>query len=96
MNIYPKFDRVLIKRETLQEKTSLIVIPKDIDERNASERGEVIEIGPTVGVYKNGELIETIKVGSKVIFGKHAGVKIEIEDETFWIIQDTDILAEYK
>lgn len=97
MKIFPKFDRVLVKRESLKDASSVIIIPDQVDKQNRSERGEVVAVGPTAGMYdKDMEKVETIKVGAKVIFGKHAGAEIQMDKESYWIVQDTDILAEYE
>lgn len=94
MTIVPKFDRVLIRRESLQKKNSLIVIPEQISKSNQPAKGEVIAVGPTAGVWKDGEKIESVKIGEKVIFARHSGVAIELDgEEDFWIVQDNDILV---
>lgn len=99
VQIIPKFDRVLIKRETLQEKSSLIHIPESVDKTNRPERGIVIAVGPTAYISDSeGKKVEEIEVGVKVIFAKHAGAPIEIDetDDEYWIVSDTDILAEIR
>lgn len=85
----PLFGRVLIRRE-IEEKRGSIILPDA--KRHARCEGVVIAIGETA---------EGIKVGQKVIFGKHAGAWLdatytkgaENDDGTIFICQDDDVLA---
>jgi chaperonin GroES len=84
--IKPLFARVLLKRETLQEKLSTsLIIPDEAQKRNAPSEGVVVAVGPTCD--------ETIEVGQKVLFGRHAGDYFEVGDEEFYILADEDIIA---
>lgn len=80
----PLFDFVLIEREQLQAKTS-IIIPENAARRNAPAIGKVIAKGPGADA--------SINVGARVIFGRHAGDEIEADGKKFWITKDVDILA---
>ena len=52
----------------------------------------VVEVGP--GEIKDGKLIPmTVKVGNKVIVAKYAGTEVKIEEETYIIVKEDDILA---
>lgn len=96
MKIVPKWDRVLIKRDTMKDelKASRILIPESVDKGNLSETGTVLAVGPTAGIWKDDRLIEGLSVGSKVIFARHAGVLVKgYEEEHLWLIQDTDVHA---
>lgn len=96
MKLRPKLDRVLVKRETLQQKASLIHVPEDVDKRNRPARGVIVALGPTVGYIDEGtgKLEKGLSVGMKVIFGRHAGTEIEYGDEKYWLIADKDVLCE--
>lgn len=80
----PLFARVLIERESLQQKTR-ILIPETAAKRNAPAIGTVVAVGPTAD--------KSIEVGARVVFGRHAGDEIEVGDKKLWITQDEDILA---
>lgn len=101
-----KFGRVIIKRE-LQNKNSLIIIPNS--KAIAKCEGVIVGLGETAGwteTYVNGELVptQTLKLGDKVIFGRHAGSWLdstytntgENDDGTLYICQDADILCVIK
>lgn len=98
----PKFGRVLIQRE-VQKKNSLIIVPNA--KNHAKCEGVIVGLGETAGwIELNGESIQTLKVGNKVIFGRHSGAWIdatytdkgEQDDGTLFICQDADILCVVK
>jgi len=96
MKLLPKFDRVLIKRESLQEKASTIVIPESVDKKERPARGVIVAIGPTVGYLddETREVVPDLTPGMKVIFGRNAGTEIEHDGDKYWVVADRDILAE--
>lgn len=89
-NYRPLFGRVLIQRD-VEEKRGSIVIPTHLQQRHARNEGVVIAIGPSA---------EGVKIGDKVVFGKHAGtwldktysVSVEATTTPFFLCQDEDIL----
>lgn len=96
MQLIPKFDRVLIKRAPVQAKGSTIILPESVVKANQTERGEVLAVGPTAGVWgKDGVRMEGVVVGEHVVFAKHAGVEVKLDGESYFLIQDTDIHASY-
>lgn len=106
MEYHPLFGRVLIKREVHQKTRGGILIPEQQQKRNAKSEGVIVALGHTAGfttVFENGEekKIQTLKIGDRVVFGKHAGTwldatysgSLENDDGTMFICQDEDILA---
>lgn len=103
----PKFSRVLIKRE-IKDKIGSIIIPDDQAKRYAKCEGVIVAMGETAGFTesynekKENVIIQTMKVGDTVIFGRHSGAWLdasftdkgaEKDDGTLFICQDQDILA---
>lgn len=89
----PKFGRVLIERET--KKVNGLIIPESAAKRNAPCTGIIIALGETAGWTDSpgeSKSIQTLEIGNKVLFGRHAGAWIDGE-ETLFICQDEDILA---
>lgn len=97
----PKFGRVLIKREVKEKTAGGIIIPDA--KRHATCEGVILALGETAGwaeVPENGH-IQTMKVGDKVIFGRHSGAWLDAtygnnganDDGSLFICQDADILA---
>lgn len=104
----PKFARVLIERE-LKEKVGSIILPDA--KRHAACEGKIVALGETAGIttsYSDANeeiVIRTLRVGDKVIFGRHSGAWLdstylpngqEKDDGKLFICQDQDILAVIK
>ncbi len=99
MNIQPLSDRVLIKREDMPDKKSPAgIISPDTAEKEKSKLGTVLAVGP--GRFgEEGDLIPmTVKVGAKVIFnaGWDNEVKMGSDDEEYFLVRESDILAVVK
>jgi len=93
MNIKPLADRVLIEPISVEEKTkSGIIIPDTID-KEKSEQGKIIAVGPGK-LNEKGELISmNIKKGDIVLFTKYGPNEIKIDDKEYLIAREEDILA---
>jgi chaperonin GroES len=94
----PKLDRVLVKRESLKDKTSLIELPAAVESSTRPARGVIVALGPTVGYVdeKSGDILPGIEVGERVIFGRNAGVEVDLDGEKYWLVTDRDILCGVK
>ncbi len=91
LKVHPLADRVAIRplEETEQMRGGLY-IPDTAKEK--PQQGEIIAVGP--GRYEKGEHVAMeLKVGDKVLYGKYSGTEVTIEDETFLIIKESDVLA---
>ncbi|WP_455497419.1 co-chaperone GroES [Coprobacter sp.] len=87
MNIRPLADRVLIKPAPAEEKTiGGIIIPDSAKEKPL--KGEVIAVGNGT---KDEEMV--VKPGDQVLYGKYAGTEIELDNDKFLIMRQSDILA---
>jgi chaperonin GroES len=93
IKIKPLGDRVLIKegKDNKEKKTaSGIFIPVTVTEDKGSKSGKVVAIGE--GKFEEGKLIPVnVKVGDEVLF--QWGDKIKIENEEYYIVRDSEILA---
>ena len=91
LKVHPLADRVAIRplEETEQMRGGLY-IPDTAKEK--PQQGEIIAVGP--GRYEKGERVAMeLKVGDKVLYGKYSGTEVTIEDETFLVIKESDVLA---
>lgn len=87
MKVQPLADRVLVKQEKSEAKTSSgIIIPDTAQEK--TQTGVVVAIGP--GTEK--EKI-TVSVGQKVMYDKYSGTQIKIDGEDHLILKNQDIVA---
>lgn len=64
----PLFGRVLIKRE-VHKKIGNVLLPENIQQRHAKLSGVVVAKGETAS--------ESIPIGARVIFGRHAGTWLD-------------------
>ena len=91
LKVHPLADRVAIRplEETEQMRGGLY-IPDTAKEK--PQQGEIIAAGP--GRIEKGERVPMeLKVGDKVLYGKYSGTEVTIEDDTFLIIKESDVLA---
>ena len=94
--VRPLADRVLIKEDTdsKEKKTSSgIIIPVTVNEDKGGKGGEVVAVGP--GRVEEGKIIAlSVKVGDRVLF--QWGDKIKVDDEEYYIVRESEILAVIK
>jgi chaperonin GroES len=92
VNVRPLADRVLVKPLEAQEtKKGGIIIPDAHKEK--PQEGEVIALG-TGKRDDDGKLIAfTVKKGDKVLISKYGGTEIKIDDQTYLIMREDDILG---
>ncbi len=94
MKLVPLGDRVVLKQLVAEETTaSGIVLPGQNKEK--PQQAEVIAVGPG-GIIDGKEIKMEVNVGEQVIYSKYAGTEVEVEDETFIIVKQNDILAVMK
>ena len=91
MKLEPLADRVVLKALEAEETTkSGIVLPGA--EKEKPQQAEVIAVGPG-GVVDGKEVKMQVKKGDNVIYSKYAGTEVKLDDETFIIVKQNDILA---
>ena len=91
MKFVPLGDRVVLKQLVAEETTkSGIVLPGQSKEK--PQQAEVVAVGPG-GVIDGKEVKMQVKVGDKVVYSKYSGTEIEIEEDKYLIVKQSDILA---
>ncbi len=92
MKVRPLHDRVLIKRQDLNEKTEGgIIIPETAKEK--PQEGKVVSVGKG-RVLDDGTLKPLdVKKGDVILFSKYGGTEITIEGEEHMILREDEILA---
>lgn len=91
MKLVPLFDRVVLKQLVAEETTkSGIVLSGQAKEKPS--QAEVIAVGPG-GVVDGKDIVMQLKVGDKVIYSKYAGTEVELDDESYIVVKQNDILA---
>lgn len=91
MKLKPLFDRVVLKQEQAEERTSSgIFLTASAQEK--PEMYQVVEVGPG-GMVEGNEVEMIVKAGEKVLVGKYSGSKIKLDDVEYTIVRQSDILA---
>ena len=91
MKLQPLADRVVLKQLEAEETTkSGIVLPGA--EKEKPQQAEVVAVGPG-GVVDGKEVKMEVKVGDKVIYSKYSGTEVKLDDVTYIIVRQNDILA---
>lgn len=89
MKLKPLFDRVVLKPiPEKAEKIGNIILPEITKKPEISE---VVSLG--VGEIDGKKVSFEVKIGDRVIFNKFSGSEFKIENETYTIIKEKDILA---
>ena len=95
MNFEPMFDKVLLKKIKQSETTKGgLVLPGTVTEK--SWKGEVIAVGQGK-LLDDGCIIEPhVKVGDEVLFSKPHSLEIVLDEETYYLIKECDLLGVFK
>jgi len=93
MNIKPLSDYILIEPITMEEKTKSGILLPDTAEKERSEQGRVIAVGPGRKTAAGKIIPIDVKVGDKVLFNKYGPNEIKVEDKEYLITKQDDILA---
>ena len=93
MSIRPIGDIIAVKPVAVEEKTkSGIVLPGSAQEK--PHQGEVIAVGSGYVSQTTGQRIPLeVKVGDKVVYGKHAGIEVKFDGEELVLLTESDILV---
>jgi chaperonin GroES len=92
MKVRPLYDRILIKRLDIEEKTKGgIIIPETAKEK--PQEGKVISVGKGKLLDDGSTRPLDVKVGDKILFGKYGGTEINIEGEEYIILREDEVLA---
>ena len=93
MSIRPIGDRIAVKPVAVEEKTKRgIVLPGSAQEK--PHQGEVVAVGSGYVSQATGQRIPLeVKVGDKVVYGRHAGVDVKFDGEELILLTENDILV---
>jgi chaperonin GroES len=91
-HIKPLGDRVLVQPVEEQEvKKGGIIIPDTAKEK--PQEGKVIALGTGRVDEKGKKVAFEVKKGDRVLIPKYGGTEVKIEDETYLLIKEEDILG---
>ena len=87
MKLVPLFDKVVLKQLEAEETTKSGIVLTGQPKEKPSQA-----VGPG-GVVDGKEITMQVKAGDKVIYSKYAGTEVELDNETFIVVKQNDILA---
>lgn len=92
----PLGDRILVKPEEAKDKKSPggIIIPDTAKEK--PERGVVVAVGAGKRSEHNVVIPVAVKVGDTVMFSKYGYDEVKIDDEEYYVVSESNILAVIK
>ncbi len=91
MKLKPLGDKVVLRQILAEETTkSGIILPGQAKEK--PQQAEVVAVGPG-GVVDGKEVVMNVNVGDKVIYTKYSGTEVKLDEETFIIVKQSDIIA---
>jgi chaperonin GroES len=92
MRLIPLNDKVLVKRDTSDDKTKGGLFIPEIAKKKMN-RGKVIATGKGK-TLPNGRVVEpSVKEGDEIIFGEWNGVEIDFADDKYLFLKDEEIFC---
>lgn len=91
VKIKPLGDRVIVKPIERETMKGGIIIPDTAKEKPME--GEVLAVGPGKMTDKGDRSAMEIKKGDRVLYGKYSGTEVKLDDETYLIIHQDEILG---
>ena len=92
MKIRPLYDRVIVKRlEENRASPGGIAIPDTAAEKPM--HGKIVAVGKGK-ILDNGRVRPCdLKLGDKILFGKHSGTEVRVEGEDLVVMREEDVMA---
>ena len=91
VKIKPLGDRVIVKPSERETRKGGIIIPDTAKEKPME--GEVLAVGPGKVADKGVRTEMDVKVGDRVLYGKYSGTEVKLDNETYLIIHQDEILG---
>ena len=91
MQLIPLDDKVVLQKVQAEETTKSGIILTGQDKEKPAQ-AQVIAVGPG-GIIDGKEVKMQVKVGDKVVYSKFAGTEVELDEQKYLIVTQSDILA---
>jgi chaperonin GroES len=91
MAVHPLGDRVLVKPVEEEETKGGIIVPDMAKEK--PQHGKIVAVGKGRLNTKGVRIPLEVKKGDSVLFRRYSGTEVNIDDEKYLILQESDILA---
>lgn len=89
----PLADRVVIKPAGKEAKTESGIYIPDTASKEKPAQGEVIAVGPGRTTDDGNTIKPQVQVGDVVMFSKYAPDEIEIDEQTYLVVEESKLLA---
>jgi chaperonin GroES len=92
MKLIPLSNYILVEQEKAEEITKGgIILPQQIQEK--PNIGKVIEVGPGALDENHKVIPMSLKPGDKIMFGKFAGNKVNLNEVELLLMKETDVMG---
>lgn len=92
MKLRPLHDHVLVKRvEVSESKVGSLFVPDSAKEK--PQHAEVVACGAGFQLKDGRRVALDVKPGDKILYGKYSGSEIELGDENYLVLRESEILA---
>ncbi len=91
VKIKPLGDRIIVKPIERETMKGGIIIPDTAKEKPME--GEVLAVGAGKLDDKGNRIAMDVKVGDRVLYGKYSGTEVKLDDETYLIIHQDEVLG---
>ena len=90
--ISPLADRIVVKPlEDTETMRGGLYIPDTAKEK--PQQGEVVAVGPGKMTDDGKRIAPEVKAGDKILYGKYSGTEVNVGDEQYLILRESDVLA---
>ena len=93
VRIRPLADRVVVKPADREEQTKGGIYLPDTASKDRPMEGTVLSVGPGRLDDTGRHIIMNVKPGDQVLFAKYGGTEYKVEDLTYLILSEKDILG---
>lgn len=91
VKIRPLGDRLIVKPIEKEPMKGGIIIPDTAKEKPME--GEVLAAGPGKFDDKGVRIAMDVKKGDRVLYGKYSGTEVKMDDQTYLIIHQDEVLG---
>lgn len=91
VKIRPLGDRLIVKPIEKETMKGGIIIPDTAKEKPME--GEVLAAGPGKFDDKGVRIAMDVKKGDRVLYGKYSGTEVKMDDQTYLIIHQDEVLG---
>jgi|TARA_B110000914_G_C15422316_1_gene427229 chaperonin GroES len=92
IKLQPLGDRVVVQRDESEDVTAGgIVLPDSA--KDVPARGTVVSVGDGIMMPDGSRVALQLTVGARIIFSSYGGEAINIDDEEYLLMRESDVLA---